>query len=650
MKGFYSALLGSLLCTFVLHAQRDTSDKQTVNPSFFGVFPKKDPGGLRNLQVNGYYRFFGTYNRQLIPYALNPIIKDTVRERSIFIGDDSQLPNLLLNVSGAANYKTSFSFDIMMFQFLNGNIGSSYGSQVADSLKPYLQTPGSGVRLGKNMGLNLGMNLNGKFKTAFGNLQVTAGGIQWVSISDLTMASFRGYNRFMLYERNPWDPAGRDLTSRYDQYFRQGSIDQDTRWGNRAFFGLNLQGDELPGRISFLLLAGKTELNGGFDSDPNYSFGGKIKKQFGKQNFFSFNSINSRAATDSLARSYFGFNVLTAEFQLAYAGISLKGEAGAGRYFSPEHTAGWGELMHFKLASPVAKRWPQFELHYYRVSPDVVNNNAIYWNTCTPEYRVNNIPAGSIGSSAVLQPFGSSVVRLGQMTNNRHGLALNAQKDLKHFSFSGGIGFAAELRPGASTITYNHPVNGVTRSRFWRWGFPSEVGPYQRYNAIYRDVFDRINLSDDSSGVVLNEKHFNTAELQIKYKNKFLGRDVFVFSLLQMNSVGREFSALPLTSEKAYIRQYVSEVEMYYAIRNGLLLNGYFGYERSLGNYLTDINNDTFRPRNQTGQGIGLGTDIDLGRNTRLYLRHRWYRFADSSFEADQFRGRELTVELKAFF
>jgi hypothetical protein len=80
------------------------------------------------------------------------------------------------------------------------------------------------------------------------------------------------------------------------------------------------------------------------------------------------------------------------------------------------------------------------------------------------------------------------------------------------------------------------------------------------------------------------------------------------------------------------------------------LLNGYFGYERSLGNYLTDINNDTFRPRNQTGQGIGLGTDIDLGRNTRLYLRHRWYRFADSSFEADQFRGRELTVELKAFF
>ncbi|MFN5319224.1 MAG: hypothetical protein ACK5CY_10340, partial [Bacteroidia bacterium] len=302
MKGFYSALLGSLLCTFVLHAQRDTSDKQTVNPSFFGVFPKKDPGGLRNLQVNGYYRFFGTYNRQLIPYALNPIIKDTVRERSIFIGDDSQLPNLLLNVSGAPNDRTSFSFDIMMFQFLNGNIGSSYGSQVADSLKPYLQTPGSGVRLGKNMGLNLGMNLNGKFKTAFGNLQVTAGGIQWVSISDLTMASFRGYNRFMLYERNPWDPAGRDLTSRYDQYFRQGSIDQDTRWGNRAFFGLNLQGDELPGRISFLLLAGKTELNGGFDSDPNYSFGGKIKKQFGKQNFFSFNSINSRAATDSLAR------------------------------------------------------------------------------------------------------------------------------------------------------------------------------------------------------------------------------------------------------------------------------------------------------------------------------------------------------------
>jgi hypothetical protein len=65
------------------------------------------------------------------------------------------------------------------------------------------------------------------------------------------------------------------------------------------------------------------------------------------------------------------------------------------------------------------------ELHYYRISPKVVNNNAIYWNTSVAEYRVNNIPAGSIGSSAILIPTGSSMVRLGQMTNNRHAISIN---------------------------------------------------------------------------------------------------------------------------------------------------------------------------------------------------------------------------------
>ena len=85
-------------------------------------------------------------------------------------------------------------------------------------------------------------------------------------------------------------------------------------------------------------------------------------------------------------------------------------------------------------------------------------------------------------------------------------------------------------------------------------------------------------------------------------------------------------------------------------ISRGFLLNGYFGIERTLGNYLTDIDEITRRPRNQYGQGFGLGCDIDMGKNARLYIRHRWYSFKDTSFELDQFKGRELTVELKAFF
>jgi hypothetical protein len=625
------------------------SQSDSLSQKGSGLFPKWEPKGLPSLQINGYYRFFATYQRQLDPYLLNQITSDTALARTLFIGDDAQLPNLLLNVAGKTSDKTSWGFDVMMFQFLNGAIGSSYGKQVADSLRPNIQTPLLNTRLGGNLGMNLGLNLYGTFKTNVGTLSVRIGGIQWYAMSDLTMASWKGYNRFMLYERNPWDPSGRNLSGRYDQYFEQGSISQDQRWGNRAFDGAILEGSNMPHRTSFALLVGKTELNGGFSKTPNFTYGGKLKKEFGAKNFVSLNSFNSRAATDSLATTYYGTYLNTIEFGFFTKELNLKGEIGLGKYYSPVHHGKLSEVMQLK-ASSSESRFAQFELHYFRISPNVVNNAAVYWNTATAEYRTNNIPAGSIGSSAVLQPFGSAMVRLGQMTNNRQGLNLNVQTSRGKLRFSGGIGVSAELKPAASVITYGHAVNQVTRSRFWRWQFPSGVGPYGRYSDIYRDVYETVNLTDDSSGVVLRKKYFNTMEGQLKYKTKLFGKELYMFSLLQCNSVSRTFSPVTYLNEKAYVRQYIAEAEAYWAITPGMLVNVYYGYERTLANYLTDIDGITRRPRNQKGEGIGAGVDIDLGRNTRLYLRHRWYYFNDKSFELDHFRGRELSVELKAFF
>ncbi len=648
-------LLVSIFCmtSFICFSQvSDAVMDSTIHrpSSDFGLMPKKDPGGLKNLQINGYYRFFATYQRQLDPYLLNAIIGDTALPRNIFIGDDAQLPNLLLNVSGKTSERTSWGFDIMMFQFLNGIIGTSYGAQVVDSLRPNIQNPLQSKRLGGNLGLNLGINLSGNFKTDVGNISVAVGGIQWYAMSDLTIASWKGYNRFMLYERNPWDPMGRDLSGRYDQYFESGSISQDTRWGNRAYEGIVIQGKDFPGKTSFALLAGKTELNGGFSQVPNLTFGGKIRKDFDAKKFVSLNSFNSKASTDSLSRASFGFYMATLEFAYDLANYTLKGELGGGKYFSPVNNAGWGEALQLKLASPAEDKFAQAELHYFRISPNVVNNSGVFWNTATTEYRTNDLPAGSIGSAAVLLPYSSSMVRLGQMTNNRQGLNLNVQTSKGKLRFSGGLGFSTELKASAQVITYGHAVNQLTRSRFWRWNFPAGVGPYNRYSDIYRDIYETVNLSDDSSGVTIHRKHFNTMEGQFKYHTKVLGRDLFVFSILQCNSTSRTWSPVTILNEKAYIRQYISEFEMYYAIKPGLLINAYYGYERTLGNYLTDIDEVTRRPRNQKGEGIGCGVDIDMGKNVRLYMRHRWYYFRDQSFELDRFRGRELTVELKAFF
>jgi hypothetical protein len=644
MKKILLIWLVFMVSTSVVNAQWNESiDTQA------GIFNSVDSLKPGKISVNGFYRFFGTYTRQHIPYQLT-VPADTVFPRNFFIGDDAQLPNLLINVGGQFANQSSWGFDLRMFQFLNGSIGSSYGTQIPDSLRPSIQYPLGTVPLGGNLGTMLGMNLYGNFNTKFGQWATRIGGIQWVNISDLTVASFRGYNRFMLFERNPWDPMGKDAVARYQQYFEQGSIDQDQRWGNRAFQGAVIEGKDLPGGLYFLGLAGKSEVNGGFVAVPNYSFGGKLVKEFKDQSQWAVNTFNVVNYTDSLAVESFGLNMLTTEFVIRKNGHQVKGEMGGGKYFSPRHGRGWGEALQLKYTTPTRSGLPTFEIHVFRISPKVVNNSAIFWNTATREYTVNEIPAGSVGSSSLLLPFGSSMTRVGQITNNRQGFNLNLQVDRKKLKLNGGVGFSSEIEAAAGVITLGHPVNSVTRSRFWRWNFPANVGPYGRYSDIYRDVFETVKLSDDSSGVVVNKKFFNAAEMQVKYHGNAGGRNVYVFALLQCQSVGRKFSPIVVTNESAYVRQYASEIETYIELTPKAMLNGYLGIERTIGNYLTEINEVTRRPLNQTGIGLGLGLDLELGRNTRLYLRHRWFQFEDTSFPLDHFKGRELLVELKAFF
>jgi len=65
----------------------------------------------------------------------------------------------------------------------------------------------------------------------------------------------------------------------------------------------------------------------------------------------------------------------------------------------------------------------------------------------------------------------------------------------------------------------------------------------------------------------------------------------------------------------------------------------------SCGNRETTVSN---KPNSESG--AEKVSTVDLGKNARLYLRHRWYTFEDTSFTLDAFKGRELIVELKAFF
>jgi len=618
-----------------------------------GLFPKTKPASVRSLSVSGFYRFFATYTQvKDAPYMLDQAGGQMTVPRSLFVGDDSQLPNLWVNMAARTSKKTSVSLDIFAFQFLDANIRDVYGTQTADSLRAPVYSPFQGQTLGGNLGINLGINLTGSYETATGSYTARMGGIHWYNLSDMTFGSNRGYNRFTLFERNPWDPIEKNVSDRYSKFYQEGGTDQDLRWGNRAFHGLILEGDQLPHNMSFSVLLGKTEQNGGIDQLADFSYGGRIRMDDKNKGFISLNTFNSRNYVDTVGIESAGFNVFSLSFKKSIAFFDVEAEFGAGRYYSPEWDSlekGWGEMASVKIHIP--KRTFKFplELHYFRVSPDVINNNALFWNTSVPTQSVNDAPPGTLGSSGVLNPFASSILAIGQMTNNRTGINLNSSLSLGKFKFDIGYGISSEIDAVSNILTYGHPINALSRSRLWRWGFPTNVGPYNRQSVIYRDVYESLNIipADDA---LFAKKHFSTLEIQGKFKTKLANKNLMLFYLGRYNTVQSTMSVIPRFSEEAYLRHYSSEFELYYALNDYLMWTNYFGLERIIANYETDLDAQSGRPRNQEGLGIGTGFDISLGKNSVLILRHRWMHSQDTSFELDKLKGQESLVELKVFF
>lgn len=627
-----------LFCGVFGYAQNNNS-LSNEGISDIGLFPKIEAPQLYTFKINGEYRFLGTYTHLNEPYGFN-------KENTLFIGDDSQMPSLTLRISGRPSKRTSWGFDLYTYQFMHGDIKPAYGFMVAEIDRPNLYDPINGNRLASSLIVHLGINLYASFDTKVGSFLLKAGGIHWTSMSDLTLASFKGYNRFSLFERAPWDPIQADVESRYYNFFKRGNISQDARWGEKAFTGLLIEGSNLPADMSFKGLFGKTDLYGGFLKIPNIAYGGQLRKKFDSGAFIGVNTFNNLTYKDSLNTETIGFNIATVEsnFQLAKFGVKL--ETGLGRYVAPNASGDWGEAIHAKIKTPRIKDKFTLETHIFSISPKVINNNSIFMNTAIHEESNNELPAGSIGSTQALMPFASSMVPLGMMTNNRYGINVNAELDLKNLKLSVGIGSSAEIDAISNKITYGHPINGLTRSRFWRWNFPANVGPYERYSVTYRNVYETVNLVDS----VVQQKYFNGIEFQAKYHPDFFARKLYIFGLSRISTTQNFLSGLPVFTEQAYIRQYSNELEAYFALNSNMVLNGYAGVERTIANYDTEIDVDSKRPRNQFGHGYGLGIDYTIAKNTALFIRHRWFKFEDKNFDLDKFKGTETILELKITF
>lgn len=604
---------------------------------------KKPP--IQDFNISGFYRFYAQHRMLPNPYIVDQVagVPIELSGRGVLVGDDTQLPELNLNISGRVNSKTSFGTDLVVWNQNNGQFD-------------YYRN------------LLLGVNLYGNFQTDHGNASIRMGGIHWHNMTSLTMRSFFGFNRFSLFERNPWDPQFREMGKRYDEYYEKGEITQDARWANQAVQGFLMDITELPWDLSLNVVYGKTqnagsafftetEVPGNVPSQsfiqfyrntvPNFVYAGRIIKTIDKHQI-SLNTFNRRSYMDELTTMPINNNIFTLDAVLNYRLLKIQAEAGLAKYMEEP----MGEMFTLKIQSDKKLTKIPLQLHVFRISPNAINNNAEFINTSVTD--VASAAAGGtpiIGANGVLQQNGSAMLGITQMANNRQGLSLNGDFSLGSLKGAVALGVAKEIENRNKELSFGYSINGLTMARFWRWGFPANVGPYGTKSVLFRSVFQSVILTDlGDDGEVVNDKHFSNMELQLKQKFKLFGKNLHAFYLGSYRSVQTKFSPITVFNEQAYIRHYSHQIETYYSLSPEFILTGYAGLERIIGNYATRVDVDSKRPLNQTNLALGLGFDFMIAKNTGLYFRHRWFTFEDRSFANDNFKGHETTIELKIFF
>ncbi|GAB1448027.1 hypothetical protein MASR2M44_10320 [Bacteroidota bacterium] len=588
---------------------------------------------LNKLTVGGYYRFFGI-NRDLKqdfvvlpgnPYANAPAYVlgtgDVYRDP----------PMMLLNLSVQPNSKTYVGMDYALYHNFSGQPGTS------------------------PINLNLGINLTGSIQTSHGKFTAHLGGINWIDVSGMVFSSFIGYQRFSIFERWPWE--GNALASaRALNYVENGTISRDMRFGMQPFKGLMIDGLDLPWQTQVRLLYGTTPNAAAFaGNQPSITQGGRLRKKLGPMDF-GLNGMDYSMYLDSLAKDKSGIQLYTVSWDLKLDWVEMALEAGRGRLYSPYQNQGWGEAARFSIKS--GKKWKKLpiEAEAFYLSPQFINYYGNFLSPNTTILSAASVEQGATAnaSSGGISSFAGSITDVGQVSNNRKGISINAWfNPFRNTYINLGNMAAQEIETLSNDLSFGHKINALPFSRFAP--FTSNMGVYKNWTSYFRGYSQGVKITDSTSR---KQTGFTMLQVQFKQKLSLLGKPVYLLYLASLGSATEGFSAVPEFSNKAYLRTHYHEADLIVGLNKNLSLCASYGLERIQGNnrlnrgdnkdgVLGSTAND---PVNQSSSLIGLGLDLAVSKNTNLYVRHRRMKQQDKSFTLDQIEGTETTIELKLFF
>ncbi|MFN3404036.1 MAG: hypothetical protein ACK40G_08065 [Cytophagaceae bacterium] len=596
---------------------------------------------LSGLNMGGYYRGYFWSRKMHTPYG------NLGTEKIMRVGDVYLDPMLFLYVGGQPTPATTFGAEVML---MNPFLMYHGPGQTEPTVNPFFSTV-----------------LRGSANTKLGNFFLVAGGIEWTSLSPFTFGDNVGFHRYSLFERRPWDPVG-NIKDRYAAYYYTGAISQDIRFGTRPFKGFMLTGTNMPFNTTLHLFYGQTPntatagiLTVSQFRDytlPSRNLGARISKDLKNGNRISLNTFNAFHRVDSInsnGKIDAQWNIYTSEFLFNLKDIIIAGEVGMGGYEDMNHKRGWSEGIITDIKIPKKYTLVPLSLRYFQIGKNFTSNVANFSNTSLREVTAGYSNSLGINTGTVqgIPPFGAALNSVGDLANNRRGGAINTEVKIWKIKLNTGIQISREMDQIARNgqISYGHAINALQWSRIpWAFPFDGGFGPNQRVRTFYRGAFETVTVTDTlANGAPAHKRNFNSMDFQLKYKHRFLGRDLYINYLGRFNSVQKHFSAVTEFSNKAYLRGYYQELELYYQLHERLILALYGGLENIKGNHETELG-PYGRPRNQKGEGYGFGLDISLSAQTSVFFRQRWFNFKDKNFPGEEFRGQEGTIELKIFF
>lgn len=621
--------------------------------NYLGLGKNKEKGLFsENLIVGGVARFITTYRSMDESY-----VDMTTSDNHIMFTD---YPNT--NAGSGANAGFPL-LEINLQSKLRSNFGFNVGYSLGHAFTG--DADGKGQSFGTVQNLNFGAQLRvGKIKTS-----VWAGEVLWTNLSRFTMGQPEFTDNY--FERLPWDWYRNSFT-RYQEYFTLSSNIGAQNLGRSPLQGGIGVVEYLPAQLSFKVIYGQTNrsiTSSNFGSGfPSYLNGYRLEKYVFERALrgkAGLNLYQKKAYTDFVGEIPDNNTMFTFDFDLKVKTtgnkmIKFTGELGTSVLENPGvanadgsgyvDNTGYGAVFKTEFDRR-AVLWP-FSVEFYHITKNFGDVNGSILNS-NPNIKQSGYSNEFIYNDSYFANVSNEV---GQLVNNRRGVNFNLEANLGDLKIQFGYSASQEIEKISDSLTIQHRVNALSRSRFRPWFQAS--GPYARVKGFWFRTFETLTLTNENGYLERDLLGFNTIDVRLKYKKKLSKKhEIVLINLTTANTIKEGFNAFSVpTSDDNLVAVLYNDFTAAFKLNKKTTLIGNFAIEKVTGSTRTDLSPDkptaldSERIIDQTGHMYALGIDYDLNRKTSFHLRTKYMDHEDVNFIKDKFSGLETTFELKIFF